>query len=756
MEIPNYEPFYLRSIGEVRAEIARLGLDLTVDDDPSLLAQPIEVGGRTIQNRYCAQPISGRDSNSDGSPSSLTRSRYSGYATGAFGLIWVERTAAMLTQESRRLCLSPPTVSSFAAMLEEMRAAAIRQPIVVLQLASDDLTATISAARLAKEAGFDGVDIQCGRDSLPGTLAALRATVPGILLTTRLCAYEAVRGGFGVSINDYRKYDATGPVEYVRRLVDSGLHMLNLTSTSPSLLGTARGSRAFADFERGDEHPLFTIARQIELGRAFRASFPKLPLIGSGLSWLRQFAPHLASGAVRAGGIDVAGFGRAALACPDLPARMLTRGRVDAHSTCMVCFACSLLDESEREVGCVLRSPEVYGPVFREMRRFDADLLLAGAKRCHLCEAAPCSQKSPTQTDILSFMKAFREGREEDAYAVIRSRNPLPEMVSQTSPYWLEEEGACIERTLTGTPVPIQDLQYTVAWRARQRGGTAVLMPAACSDKTVAIIGGGPTGIAAATRLLELGHRVHIYETAQNLGGVPVRLLAKTRPIADPRAEIGALFRPAIAAGRLEIFFGKTLGENLFTSDLLGFYAAVLVAVGQWQELSLGPTDGVIGALDLLDRGLSIIPRRAAVLAGGDSAMDACSALEAWGVNDIYVVFGGPRSEMHWHMSETWFARPGIHAMMEWKPQGYERDSSNRLFGIRLRHSEHGIEIIQQVDLVVEAMGLEVSAAVRADLGTGSERLYTAGAMVNGGRSVGHCIAEGQARAETIHTKLSQ
>ena len=59
--------------------------------------------------------------------------------------------------------------------------------------------------------------------------------------------------------------------------------------------------------------------------------------------------------------------------------------------------------------GCVLRDPEVYGPIYRQMRRFDADHLLAGAARCHLCEAAPCVAASPTRTDIPAFIAGLPE-----------------------------------------------------------------------------------------------------------------------------------------------------------------------------------------------------------------------------------------------------------------------------------------------------------------------------------------------------------
>jgi NADPH-dependent glutamate synthase beta subunit-like oxidoreductase len=136
--------------------------------------------------------------------------------------------------------------------------------------------------------------------------------------------------------------------------------------------------------------------------------------------------------------------------------------------------------------------------------------------------------------------------------------------------------------------------------------------------------------------------------------------------------------------------------------------------------------------------------------------MDACRALEGCGEVEIYVVFSGPRSELHWHMPESWFSRQGVHAMMNWQPLGYECDGEGRVAGLRLRHSMLGVEVTQSVDFVVEAMGLEMSENVRAEIAKSPGRFHTAGAMVNGGASVGHCIAEGYAAAEAIHEELSK
>ncbi len=754
MEIPAYQPFYIGSLADLRGEIARLGLGIPINEDLTHLAQPLSIGRRKIPNRFCAQPIAGGDARPDGSPGELTRRRYRRYAEGRFGLIWVELTAAGTAEKPGRLGLNEANLAGFRAMVDEMRAAAAENPTIVIQLTSVQTDAIVHAAKLAVEAGFDGVDVQCSRDMLPEALAQVRERAPDLLLTTRLCAYEAVRGGFGVSVDDYRKLDPAEPIRFVQSLRASGLALLNVTASNPSLRGAERGGRGRSDSENPDEHPLMTIERQLILACALREATPDLPVVGSGFSWLRQFVPQVAAGALRDGMFDFAGLGRGALAHPSAPAEIFTRGRMEAGSACMVCFACSQLRDEGETVGCVLRDPVLYGPVYRQMRRFDSDQLLAGAARCHLCEAAPCVAASPTWTDIPAFIQAFRNGDEGRAYEIIRARDPLPELTSRLSPAWLESEGACIETTLTGTPVPILDLQYAIAWRARERGQTGARVPQETTGKRVAVVGGGPAGIAAAIRLVELGHAVDLYEQADRLGGVPERVLAAHRSLVSPRAEIDAILQPALAAARLELHFGVTLGKDLRLEELHANHDAVLVATGLWQERSLANARGVIGAIGFLESPEHPVPERVAILAGGDSAMDAARAVQSRGAKETFIIFGGPRSEMHWHMPESWFATPSVQAMMNWQPVGYESDQEGELRGVRIRHAELHTETVLHVGLVIESMELQVEAGVRAALSGHGDRIYTAGALVNGGASVSHCVAEGLAAGDAIHRDI--
>ena len=121
----------------------------------------------------------------------------------------------------------------------------------------------------------------------------------------------------------------------------------------------------------------------------------------------------------------------------------------------------------------------------------------------------------------------------------------------------------------------------------------------------------------------------------------------------------------------------------------------------------------------------------------------------------MYVIFAGERSDLHWHMPESWFATPGVHSMMEWEPLRYERGAGGELHGLHLRHTALGTSALLEIDLAIEAMGLEPDP--RWDFQTSqpeSQGIYFAGGILNGGTSVASCLAEGRAAAAKIHANL--
>jgi 2,4-dienoyl-CoA reductase-like NADH-dependent reductase (Old Yellow Enzyme family) len=217
--------FKYKSVDELLAENARLGIDLRSSDDLSVYEQPLRVSRFTVGNRWCIHPMEGCDCNLDGSPGELTVRRYVRFGAGGAKLIWGE--ACSVTEDgratSRQLTLNERTREAIAKMVADCRKAHreangddsdlviglqlthsgrySRKPILATHdplldprtiadkqtgckvdedypLISDDeikrlLDSYLVAARLARAVGFDFVDVkQCHRYLLSEFLGA--------------------------------------------------------------------------------------------------------------------------------------------------------------------------------------------------------------------------------------------------------------------------------------------------------------------------------------------------------------------------------------------------------------------------------------------------------------------------------------------------------------------------------------------------------------------------------------------------------
>lgn len=118
--------FKYKSPADVVADAARLGLShVAMSDDLSVMFQPLEVGGRTVGNRWAIQPMEGCDGTLDGQPDELTFRRYVRFGAGGAKLIWGEATAIADEgrMNSRQLWLHEGSASAIEKMLADCRAA---------------------------------------------------------------------------------------------------------------------------------------------------------------------------------------------------------------------------------------------------------------------------------------------------------------------------------------------------------------------------------------------------------------------------------------------------------------------------------------------------------------------------------------------------------------------------------------------------------------------------------------------------------
>ncbi len=120
------------------------------------------------------------------------------------------------------------------------------------------------------------------------------------------------------------------------------------------------------------EHPLIGVDRHFRLTAEIQQSFPDLPVVGSGYSYLQEFFPQAGAGNIRDGRVTFVGIGRGALAQPDFARQLRDQGRLDRKRVCRTFSYCTALMRSKHNelgqfaTGCPPFDKETYGPIWQE------------------------------------------------------------------------------------------------------------------------------------------------------------------------------------------------------------------------------------------------------------------------------------------------------------------------------------------------------------------------------------------------------
>ena len=165
------------------------------------------------------------------------------------------------------------------------------------------------------------------------------------------------------------------------------------------------------------------------------------------------------------------------------------------------------------------------------------------------------------------------KGRMEDAARRLLLTNCFPEFTSRVCPALCEKACTC---GLYGDPVTVKENEYAIIESAYESGFMKPRIPKVRTGKKVAVIGSGPSGLAAALQLNRRGHSVTVYEREDRVGGllmygIPNMKLEKTvieRRIALMEQE-GVVFRT-----------GVDVGKDISAEELQKQYDAVVLACG--------------------------------------------------------------------------------------------------------------------------------------------------------------------------------
>ncbi|NNJ24220.1 NADH:flavin oxidoreductase [Alienimonas chondri] len=283
----------------------------------------------------------------------------------------------------------------------------------------------VVAAKLAREVGCDFVDIkQCHKYLLCELLAAtnrpgdyggsyenrtrfirkligrIRAEVPDLLIASRFNAYDGIpfhkgddglgvpdahalplTNSFGTDPQDHAKPDLAEPQRLAADLAEWGVSLLNVSSGNPyacpHLVRPAENPPT--DGYHQPEHPLVGIHRHFTLTAAVQEAAvtpdgARIPVVGSGYSWLQDYAFAAAAANVLAGRCDLVGYGRGSLSHPDFANSLKESGTLNRKQVCRTFSYCTNIMRTKDHplgqypTGCPPFDREAYDAIYKEVK----------------------------------------------------------------------------------------------------------------------------------------------------------------------------------------------------------------------------------------------------------------------------------------------------------------------------------------------------------------------------------------------------
>jgi NADPH-dependent glutamate synthase beta subunit-like oxidoreductase len=261
---------------------------------------------------------------------------------------------------------------------------------------------------------------------------------------------------------------------------------------------------------------------------------------------------------------------------------------------------------------------------------------------------APCRQTCPAEINIPQYIAQIREGDYEGAVNTIRERNPFLLACGRVCPHPCETN---CRRGIEDEPVSINQLKRFVADYEMNSGERLPIATAPETRKRVAVIGGGPAGLTCAYFLRRLGHQVNIFEAMPKLGGMLRYGIPEYRL---PKEVLDWEIQSILDLG-IDYHTNVKFGYDFDLSSLVASgFDAIFMGIGAWKDASLRvegeDLKGCYTGIDFLSRlaGGETFPigRTAAVIGGGNTAIDCTRNLIRLGVEKVYLVYRRTRGEM--------------------------------------------------------------------------------------------------------------
>ncbi len=285
------------------------------------------------------------------------------------------------------------------------------------------------------------------------------------------------------------------------------------------------------------------------------------------------------------------------------------------------------------------------------------EIAMRESVRCLSCRKKPCVGGCPVGVQIPEFLDLVSEGKFVEAARMIKETNVLPAVTGRVCPQESQCEGACTLFKKYGG-VSIGALERFVADYERTNNLVIIPKKPKSTDKKVAVIGSGPSGLTVAGDLILEGHAVTVYEALHEAGGVLVYGIPEFRlPKEIVSAEVDYLEKQGVNF-QMNIVAGLTVPMN----ELLEEYDAVYIGVGaglpSFMRIEGEELNGVFSANEYLTRSNlmkgylfpeydSPLPpgKHTCVVGGGNVAMDSARTARRLGA-EVSIVYRRAREQL--------------------------------------------------------------------------------------------------------------